>query len=71
MNIGSRQQGRERGGNVIDVEHDRSAIVDAIRLHLASGRPAPDHLYGDGHAGVRIADTLATVELRIEKRLTY
>jgi hypothetical protein len=28
-------------------------------------------LYGDGHAGVRIADTLAIASLSIDKRLTY
>ena len=71
VNIGSRQQGRERGRNVIDVEHDRAAIGGAIREHMRRGRPQPDHLYGDGGAGPRIADTLASIELRIEKRLTY
>jgi UDP-N-acetylglucosamine 2-epimerase len=71
VNIGSRQQGRERGRNVVDVDHDRSAIAAAIAGHRGRGRPAPDHLYGDGRAGERIADTLATSELRIEKRLTY
>lgn len=71
VNVGSRQQGRERGRNVIDVDHDRVAIADAIRAHLKNGRPAADHLYGDGRAGERIADTLATAELRVEKRLTY
>ena len=71
VNVGSRQQGRERGRNVIDVEHDRQSIASAIREHLDNGRPSPDHLYGDGQAGARIADTLATAELRIEKRLTY
>ena len=71
VNIGSRQQGRERGRNVTDVDHDRGAIAAAVREHLRNGRPALDHLYGDGHAGERIASTLATAELRIEKRLTY
>ena len=71
VNVGSRQQGRERGRNVIDVEHDRAAIAAAIREHQRRGRPAPDHLYGDGQAGRRIADCLATVPLTVEKRLTY
>jgi UDP-N-acetylglucosamine 2-epimerase len=71
VNIGSRQHGRERGRNVIDVDHDRAGITEAVREHLRNGRPAPDHLYGDGRAGARIADTLASAELRIEKRLTY
>jgi UDP-hydrolysing UDP-N-acetyl-D-glucosamine 2-epimerase len=71
VNIGSRQEGRERGRNVRDVDHDRADIAAAIREHQRAGRPAPDHLYGDGQAGTRIAHTLATAELRIEKRLTY
>jgi UDP-hydrolysing UDP-N-acetyl-D-glucosamine 2-epimerase len=71
VNIGSRQQGRERGANVIDVGHDRAQITDAIREHIRRGRPAADHLYGDGRAGQRIADTLGTAHFEIEKRLTY
>jgi UDP-hydrolysing UDP-N-acetyl-D-glucosamine 2-epimerase len=71
VNIGSRQQGRERGANVIDAEHDRVQIGAAIREHIRRGRPASDHLYGDGRAGARIADCVATADLSIEKRLTY
>jgi UDP-hydrolysing UDP-N-acetyl-D-glucosamine 2-epimerase len=71
VNIGSRQTGRERGPNVIDVEHDRAAIVDAVRHHLGNSRPPRDTTYGDGSAGTRIAEAIATRELTVEKRLTY
>ena len=71
VNIGTRQQGRERGANVIDVDHDRAVITDAIREHLRRGKAPTDHLYGDGQAGTRIAECLATSELTVEKRLTY
>jgi UDP-hydrolysing UDP-N-acetyl-D-glucosamine 2-epimerase len=71
VNIGSRQQGRERGANVIDVGHDRAAIIEAVQEHMRRGRPATDHLYGDGCAGIRIADCIARADLTIEKRLTY
>jgi bifunctional UDP-N-acetylglucosamine 2-epimerase / N-acetylmannosamine kinase len=71
VNIGTRQAGRERGGNVIDVDYDRGQIDTAIARHLANGRCAPNPLYGDGRAGESIADVLATAELRIEKRLAY
>jgi UDP-N-acetylglucosamine 2-epimerase len=71
VNIGSRQTGRERGRNVIDVDHERRAIADAIQEHIRRGRPEPDRLYGDGNAGTKIADTLATADLTIEKRLAY
>ena len=71
VNVGSRQQGRERGANVIDVGHDRAAITDAIGAHVTRGRVPSDPLYGDGRAGQRIADCLATAPLTVEKRLTY
>jgi UDP-hydrolysing UDP-N-acetyl-D-glucosamine 2-epimerase len=71
VNIGTRQTGRERGHNVLDVGHDRRAITEAIHTHARSERPRPDFLYGDGQAGRRIAECLATTDLRIEKRLTY
>jgi UDP-hydrolysing UDP-N-acetyl-D-glucosamine 2-epimerase len=71
VNIGSRQLGRERGQNVIDVDHHRKDIAGAIHTHIARGKPRRDLLYGDGKAGARIADCLADAELKIEKRLTY
>ena len=71
VNIGSRQQGRERGTNVLDVDHDRTAIAAAIAEHVHRGKAPIDHLYGDGRAGARIADCLATTALTVEKRLTY
>ena len=71
VNVGTRQLGRERGRNVIDVDHDRRAIAGALREHLRRGRPEQDVLYGDGRAGERIADALARCQLRVEKRLTY
>ena len=71
VNVGSRQQGRERGRNVIDVGHDRTAITAAIATHVQRGRVPSDHLYGDGTAGRRMADRLATEKLTFEKRLTY
>src|SRR5688572_24989154 len=71
INIGSRQDGRERGPNVIDVPHDRAAIAGAIRQHLAHGPYRPAHLYGDGQAGVRIAEVLARTPLHVQKRIQY
>ena len=48
VNIGSRQDGRERGPNVVDVGYDRAAIAAAIRRRSRTGRITPAHLYGDG-----------------------
>jgi UDP-hydrolysing UDP-N-acetyl-D-glucosamine 2-epimerase len=71
VNIGSRQGGRERGLNVLDVGYDREETAEAIRKHLGNGRYPRDPLYGDGDAGCKIANLLASAPLRIEKRLAY
>lgn len=71
VNIGVRQGGRERSHNVKDVNYDRAEIEAAIRSQAAHGRYERDLLYGDGKAGQRIADLLAEVPLRVEKRLAY
>jgi UDP-hydrolysing UDP-N-acetyl-D-glucosamine 2-epimerase len=71
VNIGVRQIGRERSQNVRDVGYDRREIVDAVRAQIAHGRFERDTLYGDGQAGRRIADLLAEVPLKVEKRLSY
>jgi UDP-hydrolysing UDP-N-acetyl-D-glucosamine 2-epimerase len=71
VNIGSRQAGRERGSNVMDVEHQRAAIVDAVRRQTAHGPYPPEHIYGDGQAGVRIANVLSTTSLSVQKQIQY
>ena len=71
VSIGNRQRFRERGRNVIDVPYDREAIAAAIKRSIANGRYERDEIYGDGTAGVQIADLLATVPLTIEKHLSY
>lgn len=71
VNIGTRQMSRERGKNVIDVDYEREEIQGAVKQQLDNGRYPSEHIYGDGHAGERIADILATCELDVQKRLTY
>jgi len=71
VNIGSRQMGRERGPNVVDVGYDRQEVIQAIKNFAASPRPEGIPLYGDGHAGARIAQILANVLLKFTKRLSY
>jgi UDP-hydrolysing UDP-N-acetyl-D-glucosamine 2-epimerase len=71
VNIGSRQDQRQRGSNVIDVAHDRSAIAEAIRRQIAHGPYGSEPIYGDGKAGTRIAEVLATCPLTVDKRIAY
>ncbi len=71
VNIGTRQNRRERAGNVIDVGYDRHAIKKAIETQLAHGGYPRDGLYGDGHSGPRIAEILARATFTIQKSLAY
>ena len=71
VNVGTRQSGRERGSNVVDVPHDRVAIAGAVRRQVAHGRYPSEHIYGDGNAGERIAEILAHSPLRLQKQITY
>jgi len=71
VNVGDRQAGRERGANVIDVPCEMKAIQSAVRTQLGHGRYEQASIYGDGKAGQRIADLLATAELNIAKQITY
>ena len=71
VNIGTRQSGRDRGANVIDVDYDRSQIRDAIRVAANIGHCHRDELYGDGQAGRRVAEVLAKAPLETVKRLAY
>ena len=68
-NLGTRQEGRERGRHVLDAPHDQQEISLAVQAQQAHGRFAPDPVYGDGRAGERIAELLARVPLSVEKRL--
>jgi len=71
VNIGTRQTGRERGSNVVDVGYGKDEILGAARKQTGNGRFGQDKLYGDGNAGTRISQVLAEAPLEIEKRLTY
>lgn len=68
VNIGSRQLGRERGPNVLDVGYKRGSILEAIRRHSSGKRYNSLSIYGDGKAGKKIAELLAKIPLDIEKR---
>jgi UDP-hydrolysing UDP-N-acetyl-D-glucosamine 2-epimerase len=71
VNIGPRQHGRQRGSNVMDVPYDQSEIARGIRDQVAHGPYGHEPIYGDGRAGDRIADILASAPLTIHKRITY
>ena len=71
VNIGTRQNKRDRGNNVIDSSYNSTAILDAINTWLEREKPEPSNIYGGGDAGEKIANLLATIPLRYHKTITY
>ena len=67
VNVGSRQRGRLRGANVIDVEPSRENIlrgIEAAQVPAFRARAgAAANPYGDGHAAPRIVDVLRSVPI--------
>jgi UDP-N-acetylglucosamine 2-epimerase (non-hydrolysing)/GDP/UDP-N,N'-diacetylbacillosamine 2-epimerase (hydrolysing) len=79
VNIGTRQAGRERSTNVIDVGYNREEIVKAVKkaLHDRKFRAKVKKCknpYGDGKASQRIVKVLSKIEITpklLQKRITY
>lgn len=71
VNIGTREAGRERGQNVLDVDYEKGQIKSAIQQQVGIGRYPSNKLYGSGGAGRQIANVLRDIPLKFEKRLTY
>ena len=71
VNIGSRQQDRERAVNVCDVGYSQGEILAGLRKQLAHGPYPSDDLYGRGRAGETIAEILASAVFETEKKLAY
>jgi UDP-hydrolysing UDP-N-acetyl-D-glucosamine 2-epimerase len=71
VNIGSRQGGRERASNVVDVDHDVDEISAAIERQVVHGRYPRSTLFGDGHAAEKMVEVLAVAQISLQKRLSY
>lgn len=78
VNIGPRQFGRERGGNVEDVPYDPERIGRAIARCMKgerSARPDKTNPYGGTRAGIAIARVLARLDLTdvrlVRKMIAY
>lgn len=72
VNIGTRQHGRLRGKNVLDVDYDKKSIKNGIlnRIQMKNSI-TNDTIYGNGKSGKKMADILADIELRYHKTIIY
>ena len=79
VNIGTRQQGRLRAENVIDVDHDVHEITMAIKRALYDKKfiysvNESTNPYGDGESALRIVEILKKIELTpniIQKKIFH
>lgn len=79
VNIGERQDGRDRCSNVIDAGYDRKQIVNAVKKALHDKEFIKEikgckNTYGDGKTAKRIAKILFEIKIDdrlLQKRLTY
>jgi UDP-N-acetylglucosamine 2-epimerase len=71
VNIGSRQNRRDRGENVVDVSYDEDDIVASMHAILEKKPRAASQIYGGGDAGEQIAKLLKELPLQFHKTITY
>jgi UDP-hydrolysing UDP-N-acetyl-D-glucosamine 2-epimerase len=71
VNIGSRQNRRDRGENVVDVGYDENEIIDVVETLLKNNIREKSSVYGGGNAGETIAQLLKELPLQFHKTITY
>lgn len=72
VNIGTRQNGRTRSKNVIDVSYSSEAILNGIKNRLKYAEDIKESsIYGNGNSGEKIANILADIKLRFHKTISY
>lgn len=71
INIGSRQNRRDRGSNVVDVSYSEEEIIKAIEYSITNSKREKSTVYGGGNAGEKIAELLKDLPLQFHKTITY
>ncbi len=78
INIGSRQEGRERADNIIDIDYGKEEILSAIEKAFSSEFKEKlkncQNPYGDGKTGLRVAKILSEIKIDnelLQKRMSY
>lgn len=71
VNIGSRQNRRDRGNNVVDVSYDDDEIINSVIMLLSKKLRETSTIYGGGDAGEQIAKLLCELPLQFHKTINY
>lgn len=67
VNIGTRQNNRVRGKNVLDCDYTYENIKNAIEKQIKHNKYGSEPVYGNGNAGKRIIEILEDIEVNIQK----
>jgi len=71
VNVGSRQNGRLRGENVIDVNHSKKDLMKAVNKQIEHGKYNSSEIYGNGRAGDQISQVLNKWDPTFHKVINY
>lgn len=72
VSVGTRQNDRERGKNVINAKYDHNDIYNKIVFQLKSKKSKlKSNLYGNGNASKKISKILEKIQVKIQKKLNY
>lgn len=72
VNIGSRQNNREKGKNVINADYNILNIFNAITTQIKIKKFKKDYLYGNGNAAKKILKIILGLnKINIQKKIRY
>lgn len=72
IDIGNRQQNRERGKNVIHVGNNlKQKLKSKILYQLSKVKYKSQNIYGNGNAAKKMIKILLNINLNVEKKITY
>jgi len=71
VNIGTRQNRRQRSSNVLDTIYDKNEIIKAIQNRISTKNILSSTIYGDGNSGEKIATIIANTQLDFHKTIMY
>jgi UDP-hydrolysing UDP-N-acetyl-D-glucosamine 2-epimerase len=71
VNIGTRQNNRECGKNVLHTGYSSNSIYFSIITQLKKRKLKSEKIYGHGDAGIKIAKILAYCKLDVQKKIVY
>ena len=72
VNIGNRQNGREKAQNVLQCDHKSDLIIKSIKYQIKKRKYKKSYLYGNGSSGNKIVNIILNTKIKnTQKKLFY